>query len=146
MIKKITAVIMALAISVSCIFSASAYAPVDTGVQPMNSDQLASYSVSLVQGSASGQITIAYKVRGTDTMVKIGIFRIKIYTSSGSLVASISGSTSNGLLSANSLYASGSYSYQGSSGKSYYAVVTVYAYDGTAASLRMVTTSTVTAP
>ena len=78
-------------------------------------------------------------------MSTLGASAIRIYKSDGTYVTRILGTTSNGLLKNNAASLSGSYTYQGSSGTSYYAVVTFTASNSSGSDSRMITTSTKTA-
>lgn len=115
-------------------------------VQPRASAYLSRYIATLSEGTASGQLDIAFSVTASGVMTKVGVSRIDIYRANGSFVTSISGSTANGLLTSSSMHHSGTYTYNGISGISYYAKVTVYAGNATGSDSRTITTFTVKAP
>ena len=78
-------------------------------------------------------------------MKTIGVSQIKIYRSNGQYVTTIQGSASNGLLINSNDAHNDIYTYTGTSGTSYYAVVTVYAYDGSRSDSQEIKTNTVRA-
>lgn len=78
---------------------------------------------------------------------KLGALKIEIYKTNEEYVKTIWGNTSNGLLSPRSgRYYSNTYTYEGTPGVSYYAVVTICAGTVTDYDTREITTSTVRAP
>ena len=83
---------------------------------------------------------------GTDEMKTIGIKTVKIYSSSGTNVATYSYTTKGYeyLMGSNTGRKTASVSYTGVSGRSYYAVVTFYASDGSGSDSRTHTTKTIT--
>lgn len=111
-----------------------------------SSATILSCSASLQKGSSKGKLSLNYTIRGKATMSSIGVSSIKLYTSSGSYVTTITGTTSNGLLTKNALSLYNSYTCSVTSGTSYYAVVTFIATGGGLSDSRQVTTNTVTAP
>ena len=139
--KRITAsVLCVILLLVSIVGSASAQSPVDT----YSSDYIASCNATL-SATGNGKIKITGSVRTVGTMSTVGISAIRIYKTDGTYVTRILGTTSNGLLKNNAASLSGSYTYQGSSGTSYYAVVTFTASNSSGSDSRMITTSTKTA-
>lgn len=106
-----------------------------------------SYSASLHQGSSSGKISVSYTVvSSAGTMNLIGISRIQVYKSNGTLYKTITGSTSNGLLKSSAFTTAGTYSISCASGTSYYCIVTVYASNSSGSDSRTIQTGTVTCP
>ena len=78
---------------------------------------------------------------------KLGALKIEIYKTNEEYVKTIWGNTSNGLLSPRSgRYYSNTYTYEGTPGVSYYAVVTICAGTATDYDTREITTSTERAP
>ena len=110
---------------------------VETGV--LSSSVMSQYSAVMFQGSARGVVEISYAVSGTAPTMKI-------YTSNGNCVKTITGSTSNGLMARNTVKHSGTYSYSGVSKTSYYAIVTFSASVGGNSDTKQVRTNTVKAP
>lgn len=102
----------------------TAYIPPDS---PDASAYISSYSVSIINGG-SGKLKVDFHVTGTGTMTKIGATCIKIYTCSGSHVATIwyTDSGRSAMLGSNKIYHSDVETYTVTPG-SYYVVVTVYA-------------------
>lgn len=124
-----------------CIVGTRGYA------QTMASDYFAGYSVSAHQGGSRGQVDIDCNVKANGAVSKIGVLRIEIYRSNGSLVTTIQGTTSNGLLAPKSSYAHVvTYTYNGVPGTTYYAKVTLCAGTNSDYDVRYVQTQKVTAP
>ena len=122
--------------------SVSAYA-VDT--EPFRaSPTLASYVVWLFSGSGEGEVTVSFDVTASLWGDSIGVERIRFYTENGDLVATVTGTTSNGLVRNNGSTHDGDFDYTLFSGSGYYyAEVTVFAeYNGVYDS-RTITTNTV---
>ena len=124
-----------------CIVGTQAYA------QTRASDYFKGYSVYAYQGSNRGEMSIECEVRAESQVSKIGVLEIKIYKSDGSYVATIQGTTSNGLLSPKSSFAHiVTYTYKGVPGTTYYAKVTLCAGTNSDYDVRYVQTQRVTAP
>lgn len=124
-----------------CLAGTQAYA------QNRYSDYFKGYSVSAYGGSNSGEMVIECDIRAEGTVPKIGIEKLEIYKSNGSLVTTIQGTTSNGLLSPVSTYAYiVSYTYKGVPGTTYYAKVTLCAGSNNDYDVRYVQTQKVTTP
>lgn len=107
---------------------------------------LSDYGASVKAGSSSGVICISYNVSSSKFADSLGVKSIVIYNANGSKVATITGSTGNGLIRTNSSIKAGDYNYKLTSGTSYYAEVTVFAEVGSEYDSRTVTTGTVKAP
>lgn len=110
-----------------------------------SSPTMISYSATLNKG-AKGKVRIHYSVTGKTTMSSIGVSSIKLYTSSGTCVATITGSTSNKLMAQNLPFYENSYTCSAVSGTSYYAIVTVVATGGGLSDSKQIKTNTVKAP
>ena len=108
-------------------------------IEPYSSNHIASCSAT-ISAVGNGKLKITVSERANGTMSTLGASAIRIYKSDGTYVT-----TSNGLLKNNAASLSGSYTYQGSSGTSYYAVVTFTASNSSGSDSRMITTSTKTA-
>lgn len=115
-------------------------------IQPYASDYLAKYTIAMGPGSNAGELLLAYSVVGTGNATTTGIKKLDVYKANGTYVTTIYGTTSNKLLRSSSSYNSGTYTYKGVSGTSYYMLVTVYAGDSYGSDTRTVTTNTVKAP
>lgn len=115
--------------------------------QARGSDYVKGYSVSAKEGIYRGEIDIACNITAKSPVSKIGVLKIEIYQSNGNLVATIHGTTSNGLLSSKSnLIHIVTYTYKGTPGMSYYAKVTLCAGSASDYDTRVVRTQTVQAP
>lgn len=114
--------------------------------EPRASSTLTYYPVIILAGDNEGEIKISYDVMANTKADKVGVSSIKIYKSDGTYVTTITGTTGNGLLRTNASRHSSTYTYEGTSGVTYYAEVTVYAKIGSNSDSRTVTTDTVTAP
>ena len=129
---------VALALSLFC---ATALA-----VENRASITLGGMTVTAVPGSNQGEIKISYDVKASGIADRVGVSSIKIYKSNGAYVTTITGSTENGLIRTNAIRHRSSYIYTGTSGTSYYAVVTVFADIGADSDSDEATTATVKAP
>ena len=80
-------------------------------------------------------------------MNTIGVYKIVVRKSDGTLNRTVWGSTANGLLKANDWRHFGTYTISGlTSGTTYYCTVTVIASDSSGGDTRTITTSLVTCP
>lgn len=98
--------------------------------------------------NGNGMIEICADIKATGQMTRIGMDEIEIQClSSGKwrTVDTISGTTRNGMLESNTSSYSGFYEYDGSSGKTYRAIVTVYAKNGSGSDSVPMTTNSVVA-
>lgn len=114
-------------------------------VEPRASDILSSYNVASAKGSNAGEFLIKYDV-DADLPGTIGVESIEIYKSNGIYVTTITGTTSNGLMKSGSYFCSGTYTYTGEAGASYYAAVTISARSGSIYDSRLITTNIVKTP
>ncbi len=110
------------------------------------SPTLSSYGVVLTKGSSGGKVIITYDVLANSVAESLGVSSIVIYKSSGDYVTTIYPTTLNGLKTSNAMWHRSSYTYSGTSGVSYYAMVTVFATINGVTDSRTVKTNTVTAP
>lgn len=141
--KKIISMILALSIACAlCIGSVSASELVETRANTT----IADCSVSIEAGSKSGKVVISYTVRANQPADSLGISSIVIYDSNDKYVTTIQGSTRNGLIESKSIRCRGDYTYTGTSGKTYYAVVTAFAKIGSQSDELEITTGSVKAP
>lgn len=111
------------------------------GIEPYASLSLRTTQTSASTGTNSGEIKIFYQSRANKVSSPIGVSSIAIYKSDGTYVTTIYGSTSNGLMANGTTSKSGTYTYKGSSGTSYYAKVTLSATAGGEHDSRTVTTN-----
>lgn len=126
---------------ISCIATVSA----TNTITPMASPTIAGQVAGITAGRNPGEVNVTFDVSARGNASTLGASLIKVYNRNGSLVKTAIGTTSNGMLSSGSRYR-GSYTYTGSSGTSYYAVVTFFAKVGTKTDSVNVTTTTITAP
>lgn len=139
--KKFFSCFFAVALLLSCCGNAFA-----ADVDPFSSSALAKYTATLSSGS-SGQVKLTYNVIASATASSVGVSTIKIYNANGNYLATIMGTTSNGLMAKNTTQKSGTYTYTGAtSGVSYYAVVTCTATVSGVTDSKPVTTNTAKAP
>lgn len=141
--KRILAIILSLALSISCCCSSAFAATIS---EPRASLTLSNYNVTLDPGNSSKEISFTFYLYASKTADSIGVETIKIYKSNGSLVKTITGTTGNGLISTNDFMYVDSYDCLLTSGVSYYAEVTIFARLGSTSDSRTITTATVTAP
>lgn len=121
--------------------------PLHAMAQERASNYLSFYRASAYAGSASGQIKLNFSVTATDTMKQVGVQKVQLYRASNdSLYKTSWGTTSNGLMFANTAFANGTYTMTGISGETYYCKVTIYASNASGWDSRTITTGTVTAP
>lgn len=141
--KRIFSII--LMFSLFFMFSTHALAS-DAGV--FSNPTLSRYTAQLSRGPSKGKITVFYRVSANapTAINSIGVSSIKIYKANGVYVTTISGTTSNGLVARNVTSHSGTYSYTGVSGTSYYAQVTMFATAGGTTGNGTVKTNMITAP
>lgn len=113
---------------------------------PRASFTLLGHSAELYIGDSRGAVYINYDVESSKHADTIGVESITFYRSDGSRVATVSGSTRNGLIITNTNIHAGDYDYTLTSGVAYYAKVKVFARAGSEYDSRTITTSTITAP
>lgn len=141
MSKRIKAVLLA------CIISISILVVPTSAAEARESSYLTSYMVSLAKGLGSGQLDVVYQVKSVKlNLTGIGVSKIQIYTSSGTLYRTIYGTTINGLMKSSGTSHSGVYTITCTPDTSYYCVVTVIAKDSNGSDTRQITTSTVKTP
>lgn len=139
MIHK-TCRIIAFILVISALLSIGALAAYNPPDSPDASAYISSYSVSIINGG-SGQLKVDFDVTGTGTMAKIGATCIKIYTCSGSHIATIWNFNPgrSGMLGSNKIYHSDVETYAVTPG-SYYAKVSIYAKNSSGSDEIVVTT------
>lgn len=134
--KKLISSLLVCLMVFSCCGSALA-----AGIEPYASITLGTAQASASTGLNSGEIKISYQARTNKIGSPVGVSSIAIYKSDGTYVTTIKGSTSNGLMASNTSSKSGSYTYKGNSGTSYYAVVSLGATAGGESDSRNITTN-----
>lgn len=113
------------------------------------SDYFDSYNISAT-AAGGGKVRVSVLVNGTRTMQEIGTTSIAIYeyqSSSSSYTKVYTYTTSNttGMTVKNDYSMGKSVTYQGTPGKYYYAIVTLYAKDASGSEKLLVNTNIVTA-
>ena len=148
-LKRVTAFIVVLAISVACM--GTVYAANGSN-EPQASPTLSMYAVWLDPGDNCGELDVSFEVVAAGWAESLGVSYIEIHKASNDeLVDTIYGSTSNGLKSSGFSYTN-TYTYTGAThGVRYYAIVAIYAQIATGVNTaifdsRTLTTRTVTAP
>ena len=111
-----------------------------------SSPTLTRYGVVATKGTTSGKVVFTYDILANSVAESLGISSIVIYKSSGDYVTTIYPTTLNGLNTSNAMWHRSSYTYSGTSGVSYYAMVTVFATINGVTDSRTVNTITVAAP
>lgn len=151
--KKFAAfcVILSLCISTTIAFAAAPELIEPTEISLKRaSDYLSSYSSWLGVGSSkSGTVYVYYDVDATRTMDKVGITHVAIQYQNGSswiTEKSIIGAVSNGMIRENYHGHYGTVTFNGTSGKTYRAVITFYAALGDGSDSRTLTTASIVAP
>lgn len=135
---RILSLVIVLAIGLSCV----AIAAHENEAVPCSNAYIESVIAS---ASKSGNtVYIMFTTVGTGIMTSIGASRIDLYTSDGSLVKTFYSSAYATMLGSNRGSYSGTVSYPGTSGKTYYAVVTAYAANSTGSGTETLTTKSIT--
>lgn len=143
---RVFALICTLVLSVGMEVPALAANPAEDAA-PYASDYLDSYSAWVSAGSG-GAIYIYYDVDATDYVARVGAKLIVVQVLDAGVwtdVKTITGTISNGMLVSNATSHVGGVVHNGTAGKSYRAVVTVYAGPTSGGDSRIVTTNSVTA-
>jgi hypothetical protein len=136
-IRKIVLIVLVI----SALSSVSAFA-----AETRASLYISSYRASVIP-TGNGKVNIEFSVVGTGTMTKIGSSVIQVYKSDGTLVATFSYTNSGyeNMMGANTYTHTGSVSYSGISGQSYYSIVTFFAKNSNGSDSKTYTTSLATA-
>lgn len=114
--------------------------------EPRASTTIFLFIASTSKGDDKGEVKINYDVQANKMADEVGISTIEIYESDGSYVTTITGTTRNGLIRTDTTRHKSTYIYKGTSGVSYYAVVTGFATIGSDSDDRTVTTGSTKAP
>lgn len=133
--KKICSLFLAAVLAVGCLC-------IPASAVSRASEYLKHYEATLSSGGSSGELRLNFDVTATGKMTSMGIEKIIIYKANGVEAANIDGTTRNGLLVSNTFRHKSSYTYTGTPGTSYYAVVTFYAGDGSGSDSKEYTTGT----
>lgn len=113
---------------------------------PRASLYLDNYNAYIYEGTTPGSICVEFVVTATRPSDYVGVSELIIYKSSGTRVATITGTVANGLLRKDATAYLGNYTYYGEPGAKYYAKLTIYAERDGGSDSRIYTTTTCTAP
>lgn len=130
--------VMVLALSLSCVANAS----YSDEAAPCTNNHIQSVVASATK--SGNTVYVSFTVYGTGIMTSIGASRIDLYTSGGSFVKTFYSSAYATMLGSNRSAYTSTVSYPGTSGKTYYAVVTAYAANGNGYGTETITTGTIT--
>lgn len=122
---------------------------VSTGVfaNEARASQFISYKSGAITALGNGNLEISFTVNGTETMTKVGAYAISVYSSSGSLLETFvyTDSGYENLMGYGTFTHTSSIIYSGTSGQSYYAIITCYAENSNGFAKIPYTTNTATA-
>lgn len=141
--KKVLALILIVAISISTVALADNSAESANDVQPRASAYIDSYSGS-IKPTGNGNFKIVFSIVGTGTMTKIGALSICIYKN-GTQVDSFSYNMTgrSGMMAYNTVAHADTETYSGVSGASYYARIAFYAKNSSGSDIKYYNTPTV---
>lgn len=110
------------------------------------SKYISSYN-AVISPAGDGNITVECSVVGTGQMKTLGIQSIKIYSGNGVKLTTYSYTTPGYeyLMGSDTGFKAASITYSGVSGRSYYAIITFYASDGSGSDSKSYSTITITA-
>lgn len=115
-------------------------------LSPRASLYLNGYGAGIYPGTSKGSVRIDFTVTATTYSDYVGVSELIIYKSSGTRVATITGTVANGLLREDDAVHLGHYTYYGEPGGKYYAKLTMYAERDGGSDSRQYLTTTCTAP
>lgn len=115
-------------------------------LSPRASLYLDGYGAGIYPGTSKGSVRIDFTVTATTYSDYVGVSQLIIYKSSGTRVATITGTVANGLLREDDAVHLGHYTYYGEPGGKYYAELTMYAERDGGSDSRQYLTTTCTAP
>lgn len=141
---KVIAILLVLSVFVSGGTSVSA-ATVMEEISPHASVYLSSYS-AWTSIDSDNKIYVYYDVDATDTVARIGAKLIVLQVKDAGVWTNVltkTGTVTNGMLLQNKASHLGAITYQGTEGKTYRAVVTVYAGPASGGDSRIITTNSV---
>lgn len=95
-------------------------------IETKSSAYLFSYSGTLTRTS-TGKLCISFDVTGTNTMIDIGASTVRVYKSNGTLMATYSYTAYSSMMAHNTFFHSSSLTYSGTTGESYYCIITFHA-------------------
>lgn len=142
--KRIISIALALILAITMVSPVIAAEPEPDDINASN--YLTAYGAYLYSDGTHGKLKLSYEVYATNYMSSVGVYKIEVRKSNGTLYQTIWGSTSNGLLATNAIQKTGVYTLNVTAGSSYYCKVTVIAEDSAGADTRTVRTGTVACP
>lgn len=146
-VTRIAALILIFGLSIGTTVSAYAVNSSGGDISVQASDYISSYAAWASAGSG-GKVYIYYDIDATGDVARLGAKLIVVQVLDAGVwtnVKTVTGTLSNGMLISNDNSHTGGIVYQGTAGKSYRAVVTVYAGPTSGGDSRIVTTNSVTA-
>ncbi len=115
-------------------------------LSPRASLYLDGYGAGIYPDKTKGAVRVEFTVTATNYSDYVGVSQLIIYKSSGTRVATITGTVANGLLREDDVVHLGHYIYYGEPGAKYYAALTMYAERDGGSDSREYLTTTCTAP
>ena len=133
---------IALALSLVLLLPCVAGAAYEEEFTPYSNAYISSITGAL---SKSGDtLYVTFTTHGTRIMTSVGASCIKIYTSDGTLVKTLWSAYNPSMLGSNTYSYTGTVSYDGTDGTTYYAVITGYASYGGGSGTETYTTASLT--
>lgn len=130
-----------LSMTLAVLFSLSLCSGAALAVEPRASLTLSAYTAIATVGNKEGEVKFSYDVKANASADEVGISSVKIYKADGTYVTTIPGTVKNGLIITGTTRHASIYTYKGTSGVSYYAVMTAYAKIGSNSDTRTMTTN-----
>lgn len=130
-----------LFMTLAVLFSLTLCSGAAFAVEPRASLTLSSYTAIATVGNKEGEVKFSYDVKANALANEVGISSVEIYKADGTYVTTIQGTTTNGLILESAVRHASVYTYKGTSGVSYYAVMIAYAKIGTNEDTRSMTTN-----
>ncbi len=127
--------------TLAILFSLALCSGVVLAVEPRASLTLSSYTAIATVGNKEGEVKFSYDVKASKLADEVGISSVEIYKGDGTYVTTIPGTVKNGLIITGASRHASVYTYKGTSGVAYYAVMTAYAKIGTNEDTRLMTTN-----
>jgi len=138
--KRIIPLVFAVLLACSTIFTSVFAAEI------RSSSTLLGCPIKISAGNSAGEINISYDVVAKSLADSVGVSSIKIYEANGTCVETTIGTPSNGLVAYHVNHHRSTYTFNGVSGASYYAKVTVAAAIGSDYDSKTIVTDTIEAP
>ncbi len=137
--KRLLAMALAVLLSFACCSG------VALATEARASLTLSSYTAIATVGNKEGEVKFSYDVMANASADEVGISSVEIYKADGTYVTTISGTVRNGLITTGTMRHASVYTYKGTSGVSYYAVMTAYAKIGSNSDTKSMTTNSAVA-